>query len=174
MRWLAVLVRTVLSLKGFLWRRGVLTDLESVPGDECDSAASGINSKSQVVGISFPCTGEGHAAIWENGGPAIDLNTLVRPGSDLQLTDAQFINDRGEITGRAVLSDGDEHAFLLIPDDQNDDGTGRATAPAQVTVAPARQSPTDLTHSRVTPEMRAALLTRFSHRYRRFGLKPSK
>jgi len=83
-----------------------------------------------VVGTSFPCAGEGHAVIWENGGLGNRLeHTLVPPGSDLQLTDAQFINDRGEITGRAVLSDGAEHAFLLIPDDPNDAAAASATDP---------------------------------------------
>src|SRR5712692_3869171 len=127
-----------------------------------------------VVGTSFPCAGEGHAVIWENGGPGNRLeHTLVPPGSDLQLTDAQFINDRGEITGRAVLSDGDEHAFLLIPDHQNDEAAS-ATAATQTVVAPVTQNPTNATPGRLTPEMLAELRARFSHRNRRFGLKPSK
>jgi len=161
------------SFNGFLWSHGAMTDLESVAGDGCDSFASSINSESQFVGTSFPCVGGKNASIWQNGGPAIDLNTLVPPGSDLQLTDAQFINDRGEITGRAVLSDGDEHAFLLIPDHQNDEAAS-ATAATQTVVAPVTQNPTNATPGRLTPEMLAGLRARFSHRNRRFGLKPSK
>ncbi len=160
------------SFNGFLWSHGAMTDLESVAGDGCDSFASSINSESQVVGTSFPCVGGKNAAIWENGGPAIDLNTLVPPGSDLQLTDAQFINDRGEITGRAVLSDGDEHAFLLIPDDQNDEAAS-ATAATQTVVAPVTQNPTNATPGRLTPEMLAELRARFSHRNRRFDSSPT-
>jgi hypothetical protein len=45
-----------------------------------------------------------------------DLNQLVVPGTTLILTDAQDINDRGEITGQAI----DPHtgatvAFEAIP-----------------------------------------------------------
>lgn len=162
-----------ISLKGFLWRRGVLTDLESVPGDECDSAAASINSRSQVVGISFPCTGESHAVIWENGGPAIDLNTLTLPGSNLQLTDAQFINERGEITGKAVLPDGSQHAFLLIPTVQNDDTVSSKPA-AQNDVAPLMPSPTKATPAKLAPETLAAIRARFAHRNPAFGVKPVK
>jgi probable HAF family extracellular repeat protein len=163
-----------LSFNGFVWRHGVLTDLESLPGDECDSFASSINSQSQIVGASFPCAGDAHAVIWENGNGkgAIDLNTLVRPGSGLQLAEAQFINDRGEITGKAVLSNGDQHAFLLIPKDQIDQDD--AITATQVDVAPVTPRTTYMTYSRMTPAMRAALRARFSHRFRGFGLKPPK
>ena len=64
--------------------------------------------------MGFSGTG-GRAWIWENGGPMVDLNTLVPPGSKLHLVESQFINDRGEIVGVGVLPNGNEHAFLLIP-----------------------------------------------------------
>lgn len=161
------------SLKGFLWRQGVLTDLESVPGDECDSAATSINSRSQVVGVSFPCMGESHAVIWESGGPATDLNTLVLAGSELQLTEAQFINERGEITGKAVLPDGSQHAFLLIPREQRDD-MAISTTPTHVDVAPVTQSPTSATPGQLTPERLAAMRARFHYRNHGFGAKRGK
>jgi len=40
-----------------------------------------------------------HAFLWENGGPMVDLNTLIPAGSSLQLVFAFAINDRGEIVG---------------------------------------------------------------------------
>jgi hypothetical protein len=54
----------------------------------------------------------------------IDLNTLVPPGTGLELADAgaASINDRGEIDGDRVLPNGDVHAFLLIPCDGNHPG----------------------------------------------------
>jgi probable HAF family extracellular repeat protein len=104
----------------FLWRDGVMTDLGRVAPD-CFSTGLSINSKSQVVGESFCGHQDGHAFLSENGGPAIDLNTLVSPGSGLRLFEAKFINDRGEITGAALLPSGQEHAFLLIPRDRHDD-----------------------------------------------------
>jgi hypothetical protein len=45
----------------------------------------------------------------------IDLNTFVPPGSDLRLTVASTINDRGEIALDAFLPNGDQHAIMLIP-----------------------------------------------------------
>lgn len=81
-----------------LWRNGVMTDLGTVDGDPA-SGAFHINSKDQVVGSSGPLSGEWvHAFLWENGGPMIDLNTLVRSDSKVQLISAPDINDHGEIT----------------------------------------------------------------------------
>jgi len=100
---------------GFLWRAGVKTNLGKLyAASVCDVPFS-INSKGQIVGESGDCDQGGRAWIWENGGPMADLNTLVPPGSNLYLVEAQFINDRGEIAGRGVLPNGDNHAFLLIP-----------------------------------------------------------
>ena len=45
----------------------------------------------------------------------VDLNSLVHPPSDAQVFDTSYINQRGEITGNAILPNGDEHAVLLIP-----------------------------------------------------------
>jgi len=61
----------------------------------------------------------------ENGGPGVDLNTLIPPGRDQQLTVAVWINDRGEIVGGGhALScpDGHScvgHAYVLIPCAEN-------------------------------------------------------
>ena len=54
--------------------------------------------------------------LWDGpGAAAIDLNTAIPAGSGLTLMTAFSINDAGEITGQAVLADGTEHAYLLIP-----------------------------------------------------------
>jgi probable HAF family extracellular repeat protein len=108
----------------FLWKHGVMTDLGSLSGDPCSRALS-INSKGQIVGASATVCGGPltHALLFEGGGP-IDLNTLVPPGSALALTEAIYINDRGEIAGVGALSNGDTHAFLLTPCGEDDDGCG--------------------------------------------------
>ena len=94
----------------YLWRRGVLTYLA-----KCSVALS-INSRSQIVGQAFDCNGNGsHAFLWEKGGPAIDLNTLVPPGSGVALRTATSITDSGVIVAQGGLANGEEHAFLLIP-----------------------------------------------------------
>jgi probable HAF family extracellular repeat protein len=107
---------------GFLWRNGVLTDLGTVGGDLC-SFPRYINSHDQIVGLSNNCNGSfQHAFLWENGGPAIDLDALIPPNSGVQLGDAYNVNERGEITAHAMLPDGDQHAVLLIPCDNRHPG----------------------------------------------------
>lgn len=106
------------SLRGFIWRQGVMTSLGTVDGDSCSDAYV-INAKSQVVGPSFDCDGEGesHAYLWQRG-VMTDLNAFVPPDSHLQLISARFINDRGEIIADGFLPNGHERAVLLIPCDK--------------------------------------------------------
>jgi len=112
------------SYDAYLWRNGVATDLGRLSGD-CGSEAWAINSESQVAAISFACTGfNARAFLWEKGSAA-DLNTLIPPGSSLQVVWPMAINDRGEINGVGWPAGcGDNlgacgHAFLLIPCDEN-------------------------------------------------------
>jgi probable HAF family extracellular repeat protein len=110
-----------------------------VAGDTCNEALS-INSQGQIVGFgSADCSNEDHAFLSENGGPLIDLQSLVAPGSGVTLINAIFINDRGEIAAFGKLSNGDEHALVLIPCDEQHHGIEdcdyslvHATAAAQV------------------------------------------
>jgi probable HAF family extracellular repeat protein len=158
-------------LHAFLWKCGVMTDLGTVAGD-CDSIARSINSKGQIVGESDGCDGSAHAFLWENGGPPIDLNAFVPPGSDLFLLEAFFISDRGEIVGAGVLPNGDEHAFLLTPKegDQHEAESGIATP----TAAPAVQGPSHAALGRPAPERLAALHARLPNRNRGLGSSPPK
>ena len=122
----------------FLWKNGVMRDLGTVDGDPC-SRANVINSGGQIVGNSSDCVTPLRAFLWENGGPMVDLNTLVPPGSGVQLTgDDDYINDLGEIVTSGMLTNGDKHAFLLIPDgDCDSDCEGRIAA-SQNNAAPAQ------------------------------------
>jgi uncharacterized membrane protein len=79
------------------------------------------NASEQVVGnivYSYdpPITA---GFVSENGRPPVDLNTLVPPGSGLQLVEAEQINDRGEIAADGKDANGNSHAVLLIPCDEN-------------------------------------------------------
>lgn len=131
------------ALLAFLWKENAMTNLGALPGNAC-SAADAINSSGQIVGgsgfydASFEpaCTDPvEHAVLWENG-QILDLNNFVRPGTGLTLTEAYFINDRGEIGGFGTLSNGDQHAFLLIPcDDQPDAGNCGEESPAWINSA---------------------------------------
>ena len=95
------------------------TYLGSLHTGDCAFGQS-VNLSGQVVGLSGPngCTTV-LPFLWENGGPMVDLNTLVPPNSSIQLVEAQQINDRGEIAGNGVDAAGNSHAVLLIPCDEN-------------------------------------------------------
>jgi probable HAF family extracellular repeat protein len=118
-----------------LWRKNgaEMIDLGVLPGYSCSRALS-VNSRGQVVGnleTSDLCptfTGV-HAFLWENGGPMVDLNSLIPRGSRLDLAVPYGINDSGEIVGSGLPPDCAPqdnqicgHAFLLIPCDENHPG----------------------------------------------------
>jgi probable HAF family extracellular repeat protein len=114
------------ALLAFLWNDDAITNLGTLNGDTC-SAADAVNSAGQAVGGSgiyaapyFPSCIDAleHAVLWEDG-QILDLNSLTSGSSDLTLTEAVFINDRGEISGFGTLANGDTHAFVLIPCDAN-------------------------------------------------------
>jgi probable HAF family extracellular repeat protein len=132
----------------FLWKPGMekLRDLGTVHGNT-NSYAGAINNSGQVVGLSATeIAGIYQAFLWENGGPMVDLNTLIPPNSSLYLNNAFAINDRGDIAGIGTprgCSDGFPscgHAFLLIPCGEGEEGceddtTGTAAA-TRVSPAP--------------------------------------
>ena len=133
---------------GVLWRHGAMVDLGTLPGDSCSNAYY-VNSRGQVVGTSesrdlclIP-TGE-HAFLWENGGPMVDLNTLIPPGSSLELTFAVAINERGEIAGFGVppgCAPQDYgicgHAYVLIPCNANSGACEALATTRETQSAPA-------------------------------------
>lgn len=111
-----------------LWRNRKAIDLGVLPGDSCSNAYY-VNSHGQVVGTSenrelcLVPTGQ-HAFLWEKGGPMVDLNSVIPPHPNLQLTFAVAINDRGEIAGFGVPpgcapQDYEQcgHAYVLLPCD---------------------------------------------------------
>jgi probable HAF family extracellular repeat protein len=103
---------------GALWQNGVLTNLGLLPGDFAGTA-SGINSKGQVVGSNFDSNFNwSHAFIYQNG-VMTDLNTLIPASSNLNLTMANKINERGQISAMAIVLSGPDagniHAILLTP-----------------------------------------------------------
>lgn len=70
-----------------VWKDGKIIDLATVKGDAC-SRGRGINARGQAVGGSSDCRAFLHAFVWEEGGPMLDLNTLIAPGPGWQLTNA--------------------------------------------------------------------------------------
>ena len=142
-----------------LWKNSIMTDLGTLDEDPCSLAFS-INARGQVVGISgFQSDVSGgnsgntiRAFLWERGS-MVDLNALIPPNSPLFLTSPETINERGEIAGIGLDSNGNEHGFLLIPCEANDgacQGADKDTFAVHVSTAPRRSStaanPTNLIH----------------------------
>jgi probable HAF family extracellular repeat protein len=172
-----------------LWRHGVMIDLGTFPEDTSSNAYY-VNSRGQVVGTSedraHMVIGVGeHAFLWEEGGPMVDLNTLIPAGSSLQLTYAVAINDRGEIAGFGVppgvppenyTTQG--HAYILIPcaedhadSEECEDRDGITTAKAQSSPASAVAPALATLKQGEAGQAGAAegLRERLLHRYHVFG-----
>lgn len=127
------------------WKNGKILDLGTVNGDMC-SRALAINADGVIVGGSSDCVSFLHAFVWKEGGPMLDLNTLIPPGSGLELLSATNINARGEILvktappGTPPMFDEDiGHVALLIPcDDDSPCENSISSATAQVARPSAR------------------------------------
>ena len=105
-----------------IWQNGKLTSYKPQPGD-FGTTASGNNNRGQVVGSTFLEAADGsfnwsRAVVWQNG-VMTDLNTLIDSGSNLYLTMANKINERGQISAMAIVrsgpDEGNVHAVLLTP-----------------------------------------------------------
>jgi probable HAF family extracellular repeat protein len=171
-------------LHAFLWKDGVMTDLETV-GSDPSSEGKSVNSRGQVVGASFDLNTANvdlHGFLWENGGPIADLNTLVPPGSDVTITNAFDINDRGEIAGNGFLPNGDVRAVLLIPCDEGhprlegcDYDDVEAVADAQVRSTQITQPAATASAAGLSPaERMSRFRSMLASRNRRFGAVPTK
>jgi probable HAF family extracellular repeat protein len=119
---------------GALWQNGALTNLGTLPGDVA-AIATGINNRGQVVGSTWDSDFNwSHGFIWQNR-VMTDLNTLFPASSNLFAVMANKINERGQISGMAIVRSGPHagniHAFLATPVRQS---IGRSVAE----VAPTR------------------------------------
>jgi probable HAF family extracellular repeat protein len=167
-------------LHAFLWEHGSMRDLGVIDGKLC-SIAYAVNVKRQVVGSSDDdCAGGNpHAFVWD-AGVMTDLNNFVPSNSDVQLTFALSINERGEIASLGILPNGDQHAFVLIPCGGEHTYSGRCEVQEQNTTStPASNSTlvhripslgaTSLTATKVDARLRArwGRPSTFSNRPRR-------
>jgi probable HAF family extracellular repeat protein len=120
---------------GALWQNRVLTNLGTLPGDFA-AIATGINSKGQVVGSTWDSDFNwAHGFIWQNN-VMTDLNTLFPASSNLFAVMANKINERGQISGMAIVLNGphagDIHAFLATPVHQSIGRSVAEVAPAHL------------------------------------------
>jgi probable HAF family extracellular repeat protein len=152
-------------LHAVLWKHvGDLVDLAQAGTVQCSYATS-INAKTQVVGTSSDCVSIGHVFLWEDDS-MVDLNALILPNSALFLETTETIDDQGEITGTGLDVNGNSHAFLAIPCDENHpnlegcaynlverSSTARAQGAAATTAVPQK-----LTARQIQNRIRALLM----------------
>jgi len=105
-----------------LWPNGAhtaVTNLGILPGDGA-AFATGINNRAQVVGSTFNSAGWSRGFIWQDN-VMTDLNTRIPGDSNLKIIAASNINERGQISGMAMVKTGPDagkiHAILLTPED---------------------------------------------------------
>ena len=91
----------------FLYAEGKMTDLGTLEGQE--STALAINEAGQIVGTS------GARGFLYSQGKMLDLNTLLPQGAGWQALTPRCINDRGQIAGIGIATDGKPHIFLMTP-----------------------------------------------------------
>jgi probable HAF family extracellular repeat protein len=113
-------VSTTSTFVASLWQNGGVTTLGILPGDFA-SFATGINNRGQVVGSTFALEPEfhwSHGFIWQDN-VLTDLNTLNPDVSNLYIVAGSNINERGQISGMAMVMSGPDmgkiHAILLTP-----------------------------------------------------------
>ena len=117
----AVTESGVYSSHAFLWKNGHMVDIGTVAGDACGVALS-INSRRQIVGFgSADCNQEDQCVLVGERQPhrRFEYAGCSRVHRCDLVIEAIFINDRGEIAARGKLANGDEHAIVLFPCDEN-------------------------------------------------------
>jgi probable HAF family extracellular repeat protein len=132
--------------RAFLMWDNSFTDLGTLGGSW--AIAFGINERGQIVGGSFTADGGVHGFLWQNGamtdlGAFGGISTASQPtltascnlpthfgtlGTTFSL--ANGINDRGQVVGRSIATNGEDHAFvwsdgvMLDLNDQIPQGSG--------------------------------------------------
>jgi probable HAF family extracellular repeat protein len=102
------------AIHAFVDRWGKMTDLGTLGGR--DSNAGAINNAGDVVGTAQTSASVSHGYI-DRHGRMIDLNSQIPAGSGIVITDAEDINDRGQIAaiGYATSAPSVHLALLLTP-----------------------------------------------------------
>jgi probable HAF family extracellular repeat protein len=165
-----------------LWPSGKTTPTDlGVTAGFATSVAAAINSKGQIIGCltsdpsgnCFPYDSD--SFLWENG-DMVDVNTLVPPHPGVLLSGSEgYINDKGQILLLGLLDNGDNHAFLLTPCEDNhrdggecEDNAEGATVTAQSRSALVTQNSTTMTEYNPSASARiGALHGRLGRGYQR-------
>ena len=117
-----------------LWQPdGSLTILGKLPEDQA-AFATGINNRGQVVGNNVDAGNNwSHGFLWQDD-VMTDLNTLIPEDSNLFIISASNINERGQISGMAMVMSGPHkgeiRAYLATPVEEHE---GRSIADVATT-----------------------------------------
>jgi probable HAF family extracellular repeat protein len=151
----------------FLWKRGVMTDLGTLGSDPCSRALMS-NSKTQIVGTTIAVCGDlsTHAFLWENGGPMVDLDTLIPADSGASLFEADNLNEQGEIVASGLPAGCADrfscgHIYLLTPCDENHSNVEGCDYSLVDAPAAMRVSPASTTALRPASRMPVGIMNRF-------------
>jgi len=91
----------------------------STAGEFTNAVAAAISDNGQIVGIGYnEDFSKSRPFLWPSAtSPGIDLTTFFPPGSnwDLDTLFTAAVNNRGEIVGSGLFTDGTVHNFVLIP-----------------------------------------------------------
>jgi probable HAF family extracellular repeat protein len=93
----------------FLYADGKMSDLGVLEGQDKESAALCINQSGQIVGTS------GSRGFLYSQGKMLDLTALLPKEAGWKALTPRCLNDRGQIAGVGILSDGKAHIFLMTP-----------------------------------------------------------
>jgi probable HAF family extracellular repeat protein len=149
----------------FVWKDGAMEDLGIVPGADPlqgGSAATSINSKTQIVGESASCDfSVDDAFLWEKGS-MVDLNSLIPADSAMHLFLPLYITDGGEITGLGFLPNGELRSFLLTPCDES---AGGSDCQGSNDVAVAQRETNHKSNVVVPENVRRILRARWARQY---------
>lgn len=107
--------------RGLLLENGKMTDIGSIFGNAQYVQPNSINNKGQMVGYCGYSTlpGDSKAFVWDKKNGILELNTLIHKNDpfhgQIKLTEAQAINDVGQIVAWQRLGNGQPSSYLLTP-----------------------------------------------------------
>ncbi len=122
----------------FLWADGAVKDLGDLGSGETAvfSLALDVNDAGQVVGLSQVAPSSSFEAfLWEDG-VMRNLNDLIPAGSGWTLTQAEAINNGGQIVGQGISPTGQKRGFVLSPAGPDHGSPGRVPNGDQVPGVP--------------------------------------
>jgi probable HAF family extracellular repeat protein len=99
------------AVDAFLYNHGHMTDLGTLGGPTTEAFA--INDHGDVVGFSDTTATSAHGFVYENG-KMIDLNSLLPAGTPYTITDAEAINDKGQIAATAVSTNSQDQTIYVV------------------------------------------------------------